>query len=172
MRSFAFAVGRLGTIFGAAVALLSSSCVSSDVSSDAKIAGEVAEALPVGTPAPTMVTRAIWFPKATGFSSLEASPFRPLTGVLALAGDKLWFMIWDDSLHAFDMQQTIAVLPARQVSVVHSATAAMLVIESNNMSFDAFELMSGGQFGSDSTTTDGLYAKLKNLRNMNPQTDP
>ena len=152
--------------------MLAAGCVSSDVSSDAQVAGEVAEALPVGTPAPVMIAKAIWFPKSSGAASIDHSPFRPLTGVLALSGDKLFFMIWDDSLHSFDVQQTIAVLPAVKISVIHSATTSTLVIASPNLSFDAFELMSGGQFGSDSATTDALYAKLKDLRAKHPPPDP
>jgi hypothetical protein len=48
----------------------------------------------------------------------------------------------------------------------------MLVIQSGNLSFDSFELMNGGQFGSDPRATQELCDRLNALRARNPQADP
>ena len=95
-----------------------------------------------------------------------------VSGVLALAGDKLWFMSWNDPEHHFDMQHVVSVLPAIKVEVGRAGDAAMLVIESSNRSFDSYELMNGGQLGSDPAATQGLYEKIRVLRTRNPQADP
>lgn len=172
MRSATSTPRRLGSIAGAAAALLCAGCVSSDLSNNAEITGEVVECLPVGTAAPSAVVRAIWFPDANGFGSTNESPLGHATGVLALAGDRLWFMSWNDPEHHFDMRHVIAFLPAAKVSVERLGTSAMLVIQSANLSFDSFELMNGGEFGSDPKVTEELCARLQALRSRNPQSDP
>jgi hypothetical protein len=159
-------------LLAALAAFLCTGCVSADLSNDAKIGGEVAECLPPGTPAPTMVVSAIWFRNANGFGSVDETGMGHVSGVLALAGDRLWFMSWNDPEHHFDMQRVVAFLPALRVEVARAGTAAMLVIQSSNRAFDSFELMNGGQIGSDPTVTQGLYEKLQVLRAKNPQQDP
>jgi hypothetical protein len=162
-----------GILAGAATlaALLGAGCVSADLTSDAKVTGEVIECLPPGTPAPSMVLSAIWFQNASGFESAGDTGMGHVSGVLALAGDRLWFMSWNEPEHHFDMQHVVAFLPAMRVEVARAGTAAMLVIQSSNRSFDSFELMSGGQMGSDPTATEALCEKLRVLRAKNPQPD-
>jgi hypothetical protein len=155
----------------ASAGLFGAGCVSADLSGDAKIASEVAECLPPGTPAPSMVASAIWFRNANGYGSVDETGMGHVSGVLALAGNKLWFMSWNDPEHHFDMQRVIAVLPALRVEVARAGAGAMLVIESGNRAFDSFELMSGGQIGSDPAATQSLYGKLQLLRERNPQPD-
>jgi hypothetical protein len=151
--------------------LFGAGCVSADLSNDAKVTGEVVECLPPGTPPPSMVASAIWFPNASGFGSADETGMGHISGVLALAGDKLWFMSWNDPEHHFDMQHVVAFLPAIKIDVARAGTAAMLVVESSNRSFDAFELMNGGQIGSDPAATQSLCEKLRVLRAKNPQPD-
>lgn len=172
MRGAASKLFALGAVGAAVAALLSCGCVSSDLSGDAGITVGVAECLPVDTPAPSAVVRAIWFPDANGFGSADASPLGHSTGVLALAGDRLWFMTWDDSEHHFDMRHVVAFLPAVSIGVSRLGTSAMLVIQSRNLSFDSFELMNGGQFGSDPRATQDLCDRLNAIRAKNPQADP
>jgi hypothetical protein len=155
----------------ALAAFAGAGCVSADLSNDAKTTSEVVECLPPGTPAPSMVVSAIWFPKASGFGSADDTGMGHISGVLALAGDRLWFMSWNDPEHHFDMQHVIAFLPAMRIDVARAGTAAMLVIQSSNRSFDSFELMNGGQIGSDPTVTQDLYERLRVLRAKNPQPD-
>jgi hypothetical protein len=157
---------------GIAAALLCAGCVSADLTKDARLAGQVAECLPPGTPAPTMVASAIWFPKASGFASSDDTGMGHWNGVLALAGDRLWFMTWSDAYHQYDMQHVIDFIPAQKVEVVHAATVTMLVIESGNHSFDSFELMNGGRLGSDPAATQDLYEKVQAIRAKHPQPDP
>jgi hypothetical protein len=171
MDSVARSLLRPAVIGAAIAALLGTGCASSDLSNDAKITGDVVECLPPDTPAPSTVARAIWFPDARGFGSTDASPLGHVTGVLALAGDKLWFMSWNDEEHHFDMHHVIAFLPAARISVDRLGTSAMLVIQSGNLSFDSFVLMRGGQFSSDPESTQALYEKLQALRAKNPQLD-
>jgi len=158
--------------FGLALAaLIGAGCVSADLTNDAKTAGEVAECLPPGTPVPSMIASAIWFPNASGFGSADETGMGHVSGVLALAGDRLWFMSWNEPEHHFDMQHVVAFLPAMKVEVARAGTAAMLVVQSSNRSFDAFELMNGGALGSDPTVTQALYERLRVLREKNPQPD-
>jgi hypothetical protein len=172
MRGAASSLFRPAAIGGAVAVLLACGCASSDLSGDSGIAAGVAECLPVDTPAPSAVVRAIWFPDADGFGSADASPLGHSTGVLALAGDRLWFMTWNDPEHHFDMRHVVAFLPAVSVRVSRLGTSAMLVIQSGNLSFDSFELMNGGQFGSDPRATQELCDRLNALRARNPQADP
>jgi hypothetical protein len=162
---------RLSAPLVALASLLLGGCVSADLTNDAKVGGEVAECLPPGTPAPTMVVSAIWFRNANGFGSVDETGMGHVSGVLALAGNRLWFMSWNDPEHHFDMQRVIEFLPAMRVEVARAGTAAMLVIQSSNRAFDSFELMNGGQIGSDPAVTQGLYEKLQALRAKNPQQD-
>ncbi len=153
-------------------ALLAAGCASSDLSKSAETNGEVAECLPTDAPAPSAVVRAIWFPNTSSFGSTDASPLGHATGVLVLAGDKLYFMTWNDPEHHFDMRHVIDFLPALRIGVDRLGTSAMLVIQSGNLSFDSFVLMKGGQFSSDPQVTQELYEKLQALRAKNPQADP
>jgi hypothetical protein len=155
----------------AIAALLGSGCVSADLSSNAKVTGEVAECLPPGTPAPTATARAIWFPNASGFASADNTGMGHVSGVLALAGDRLFFMSWNDQEHQYQMEHVIAVLMAMKAEVDHAGTASMLVIESSNSSFDSFELMTGGQISSDSKATQDLCDRIQALRAKHPQPD-
>ncbi len=154
-----------------AAGLLGPGCVSADLTKDDKITGEVAECLPPGTPAPATVVSAIWFRNANGYGSVDETGMGHVSGVLALAGNTLWFMSWNDPEHHFDMQRVIPILPALRVEVARAGAGAMLVVESGNRAFDSFELMSGGQIGSDREATRSLYEKIQLLRDRNPQPD-
>jgi hypothetical protein len=152
--------------------LLAAGCVSADLSGDSKTAGDVADCLPPGTATPSVVARAIWFPNANGFGSADETGMGHLVGVLALAGDKLWFMTWDDTVHQFSMRHVVEVLPAAKVEVASLGSASMLVIESRNRSFDSYELMYGQELGSDSKATQDLLGKIQALRLKFPDVDP
>ena len=167
MNSRTLAFGRLCAGLAAA-ALLGAGCASANLSDNAKIASEVMVGLPVGTPAPSLVARAIWFPKANGHNSVDASPLGHMSGVLALAGDKLWFLVWNDALQAYDTQQSISLIRAANVSVVHYGSSVMLVVESWNMSFDSFELMDASRLASDEKTTEAFYRAIQAFRAKNP----
>jgi hypothetical protein len=171
MRSPRPALSRLRVIIGAVAAILGAGCESSDLSKKTDVTSEVVICLPPDTPAPSAVVRAIWFPNAQGIGSTDASPVR-VTGVLALAGDRLWFMAWNNPEHHFDMLHVIAVLAAEKIGISRMGSSAMLVIQSGNDSFDSYELMNGGEFGSDPRVTQDLYDKLQALRSKHPQTDP
>jgi hypothetical protein len=155
-------------VAGVIAALLGGGCASSDLSNDATITQGVVECLPTDAPAPSMIARSIWFPNASGFGSTDASPLGHITGVLALSGDKLYFMSWNSSEHHFDSLRIIAVLTAKGFNVVRLGTSAMLVAQSGNDSFDAFELMNGGSIGSDPKVTQEFAEKLKALQAQNP----
>ena len=156
----------------AIVALAGSGCVSSDLSKNAETAASVQECLPPGTPAPLHLVRAFWFPKARGFGSTDASELGHAAGVLALAGDKLWFMAWDGEEHHYDMLHDIDVATTQDLSVVHLGSSTMLVVESHNQSFDSFELMNGGQFGTDPVGTEALFKDLQAIRAKHPPSEP
>jgi hypothetical protein len=157
-------------MFAAAVAL--AGCASSDLTDNAEIAGQVAECLPTGTPAPTQVNRAIWYPNSSGFGSVDASVLRPVTGVLALAGDHLWFAAWDAEERHYDVLRSVAVPNAAAVRVSRLGTGAMLVIQSRNNAFDGFELMRKGQFSSDAQAAEDLCARLRGMREKPPDAIP
>jgi hypothetical protein len=156
----------------ALAALLGAGCVSADMSKDAKVTGEVVECLPPGTPAPTEVARAIWFPNASGFGSADETGMGHVAGVLALAGNRLWFMSWNDQEHQFEMQHVVELIPAMRVEVAYAGTAAMLVVQSRNRSFDSYELMYGQEIGSDVKATRDLCDQIQALRLKHPDADP
>ena len=164
MNGIGIPLRRWAALAAGFAALLAAGCASSDLSSNTKITDSVVECLPPGTPAPTVVARAIWYPNASGFGTTDASPLGHATGVLALAGDKLWFMAWDNSELHYDMLHSVDFLRAAQVRVDHFGPSSMLVLQSGNQSFDAFELMHGGAFSSDPVATQGLFQKLQELR--------
>jgi len=145
---------------GAAAALLAAGCLSSDLSQDGETREEVIECLPTNAPAPTELARALWYPHASGFGSAEAHE----TGVLVLAGTKLYFMEWSDSGRHFDVERVINAIQASSVGVSRFGTSSMLVIQSGDLSFDSFELMNGGNLGSDPKATQDLCDKLRALR--------
>ena len=147
-----------------AALLIMAGCATSDLSKNTKITDSVVECLPPGTPAPTVVARAVWYPKASGFGTTDASPLGHATGVLALAGDKLWFMAWDNSQLHYDMLHSVSFLRADQIRIDHLGPSAMLVVQSGDLSYDAFELMEGGAFSSDPKATEDLFQKLQDLR--------
>ena len=171
MRKPASAFSLLLSI-GAALAILGGAgCKSSDLSADINIPREVAEALPTDAPAPTDIARAIWYPHASGFGTTDDSSVGHASGVLSMAGDKLWFMSWNDVEHHFDVLRTIPFLDAKRLSVAHFGGATMLVIESDNLSFDSFELMTGSRISSDQIGTEALFEKLQALRWKRPPAD-
>jgi hypothetical protein len=165
---------RLGTparIFSAltlAGALAGSGCVSADLTKGADVRREVAECLPEGTQAPSLVLRAIWFPSTNGFRSPDAAPFGRVSGVLALAGDMLWFMNWNETEHHYDMTHSVSFMPPATLRIDRFGTASMLVIQSGNMAYDSFELMNGGDLGSDPKATQELYDNLQARRARAP----
>jgi len=154
---------RFGGIAGAAAALLGAGCASSDLSQKPETTSEVVEALPTDSPAPTEIVRAVWFPNSSGFGSTDASPLGHSSGVLALAGDSLFFLAWNGPEHHYDVLHVIAIPKMTTVTVAHAGPLAMLVIQSSNLSFDSFELMKGGQFISDPPATQELCDKLQAL---------
>ena len=168
---YAGSMRRLLFTVGCAGALLAGGCASSDLSRDTDLTREVVISLPPETPAPTDIVKAVWFPNANGFKSTDTNQVH-VSGVLVLAGERLWFMAWNDHEHAFDMLHDIAFLRADKVGVDHFGTSAMLVIQSGNDSFDSFQLMGKGSFNSDPGLTQALGDKLAALRARNPQTDP
>jgi hypothetical protein len=162
---------RIAALAAAVPAIfLATGCQSSDLSKDADIRREVVICLPPDTPAPSVVVRAVWFPNTNGFESADSSPVHS-TGVLALADNKLWFMAWNNPERHYDMLHVIEFLTAERISVSHLGTSAMLVIQSSNDSYDSFELMNGGQFGSDPKVTQELLENLKARRAKSPQQD-
>lgn len=160
----------LPALAGLALAL-GAGCASSDLSKSTEINDQVVEALPVGTPAPADIERALWFPNANGMVGPDATPLGRASGVLVLAGDQLFFMAWNDSLKAYDVLHTIAVPPAIKFEVARMGMSTMLVVESKSMQFDSFELMRGGQFAADPEKTEALCAKLKEVKAKNPLPD-
>ena len=156
----------------ALAALLGPGCASSDVSGDAAVMSGVAECLPPAAPVPSMVVRAVWFPNASSFGSAGTMGIGHVTGVLALAGDSLWFMGWNGPEHHYDMVRAVALLTAADVSVARLGPSAMLVVQSRNLSHDGFELMGAGGLGSDPKATQELYDRIQALRARNPPEDP
>ena len=152
-------------------ALLGAGCASADLSGDADVRREVAICLPPDTPMPAQVVRAVWFPNWSGLGSTDSSPVH-MTGVLALAGDRLWFMSWNDGEHHFDMQHSIDCLQAQKVAVDSVGPSSMLVIQSGNDLYDSFQLMNRGQFASDPASTREFCARIEALRARKPRTDP
>jgi hypothetical protein len=163
---------RIPQALALGLALLAPGCASSDVSKDAKVRDEVVLALPTDAPAPEQVSRAIWFPNGSGFGSSDWSPLGHPAGVLVLAGDRLWFMTWNDHEHHYDVQRSIDFIAAARLAVAHLGTASMLVVQAGNNALDAFELMEGGEVGSDPKATQALYERLQDLRARHPAQDP
>jgi hypothetical protein len=159
---------RLSALNGAILSLAWAGCVSADLSKDVDIGKEVVESLPTDAPAPAMVARAIWFPNSSGFGSTDSSPLGHASGVIALAGNNLYFMTWNAPEHHYDVVHVVALLNARAVKVEHMGPSAMLVVESRNLSFDGYELSGGPQIGSDSQSTQDLYEKIEALRSKAP----
>jgi hypothetical protein len=151
--------------------LLAQGCVSSDVSADSKTKEEVVLALPTDAAVPTKILRAIWFPNANGFGSGAWSPLEHADGVLVVAGDKLWFMTWNDREHHYDAQKSVDVIAAEKVSIETLGTTSMLVVRAANQSSDAFELMQGGQLASDPKVTRELLDLIEDLRSRHPASE-
>lgn len=166
------ALARVLWVAGAMALLPLPGCVSADLSRNDEVNREVAECLPTDVPAATVVESAVWFPNSSGFASAGSSAMGHVSGVLALAGDRLWFMTRNEPEHHFDMAHVVPVVTAAGVRVDRLGTAALLVIQSRNLSYDSYELMSGGGLGSDPKETEALYEKLLALRLKNPQADP
>ena len=152
-------------------ALLAAGCASSDLTGDADVRREVVICLPPDTPAPVQVVRAVWFPNWSGLGSTDSSPVH-MTGVLALAGYRIWFMSWNDSEHHYDMQHSVDCLQAQKVAVDSVGPSSMLVIQSGNDLYDSFELMNRGQFASDAASTREFCARIEALRARGPRADP
>jgi hypothetical protein len=143
-------------------------CASSDLSRDAAVADEVAICLPPGTPAPAQVARAIWFPNAGGVATTDASLVH-VSGVLVLAGDKLWFMSWNDHERHFDMLHVVDCARAESVSVDRLGVSSMLVVRAGNDLLDSFQLMDRGELASDAKATGELLERIQAIRAKSPQ---
>jgi hypothetical protein len=92
-------------------------------------------------------------------------------GVLAIAGDKLYFMWWNAPEHHFDVYHVVDFLTAANIGVDRLGPSAMLVVESRDLSFDSFELMKGGELLSDPQATQDMCDRLQALRAKHPQQD-
>jgi hypothetical protein len=154
---------------GALVVL--SGCLHADITKNASTAGEVADCLPPGSPAPTNIFRAIWFPGASGFGSTDNNGMGHLSGVVVLSGSKLYFMTYDDAEKHYDMQHVIDVYTAHDVRVTKMAGSLLLVIQSHNLGYDAFSLMGAANMGSDSDMTQQLCTELEAIKDKNPDKD-
>jgi hypothetical protein len=152
-------------------ALLLWGCASSDLSGDASINEEVAICLPPGTGELAQVNRAMWFPNAGGVASTDSSIVH-VSGVLALAGTKLWYMAWNDHEHHFDMLHTVDLIQAERVFIDRLGTSTMLVVRSGNDLLDSFQLMDKGELASDTKATGELLAKIEALRARNSKENP
>jgi hypothetical protein len=161
------AVGAALTLAAIATFVMSG-CATSDVSSDQKIMDEVAECLPPRTPAPTLVSRAIWFPHARGVGAVESWNTGYGSGVLAWADGQLWFMMWNDVEKHYDMQCVLALRTASRVYLDGSLGSVVLVIQSQNLSSDAFKLMGRGNLRSDPQRTREWLAAIEAWRAQHP----
>jgi hypothetical protein len=135
-------VGALRAL-AAAATLFVSGCATSDVSSDQKIMDGVIECLPPRTPAPTLVSRAIWFPHARGVSAVESWNTGYGSGVLALR-------------------------TANRVYLDGALGSLVLVVQSQNLSSNAFKLMGRGNIRSDPQRTREWLAAIEAWRAAHP----
>ena len=160
----------LRALGGFAACLLAGGCESSDLSKKSDVTSEVVICLPPDTPAPSVTVRAVWFPNSMGTGSADSYPVH-VTGVLVLAGDKLWFMSWNEPEKHYDMLHVIPYLLAEKVAISRMGLSPVLVIQSGNDAYDSFELMNGGQFGSDPASTQDLYDRIQKLRAAAPPSE-
>jgi hypothetical protein len=160
-------VGALRAL-AAAATLFVSGCATSDVSSDQKIMDGVIECLPPRTPAPTLVSRAIWFPHARGVSAVESWNTGYGSGVLAWADGQLWFMTWNDGEKHYDMQCVLALRTANRVYLDGALGSLVLVVQSQNLSSNAFKLMGRGNIRSDPQRTREWLAAIEAWRAAHP----
>lgn len=152
----------------ALVTLVGAGCATSDVSSDQKTMDEVMECLPPRTPTPTLVSRAIWFPHARGVGAVESWNTGYGSGVLAWSDGQLWFMMWNDAEKHYDMESVIPVRTAQRVYLDGLFGGLVLVVESQNLSFDAFKLMGRGNIRSDPARTREWLAAIQAWRAQHP----
>jgi hypothetical protein len=148
--------------------LLVGGCATSDVSSDQKIMDGVIECLPPRTPAPTLVSRAIWFPHARGISAVESWNTGYGSGMLAWADGQLWFMMWNDAEKHYDMQCVLPLRTANRVYLDGALGSLVLVVQSQNLSSDAFKLMGRGNIRSDPQRTREWLAAIEAWRAAHP----
>ena len=157
---------RIGFI-GLALVLALAGCASSDLSKNDNTASEVAIALPPGTGTPVQILRAIWFPGASGYGSVD-STIAHESGVLVLADDKLWFLSWDGDEKHYDMDHSIDVTTVASLKTSRLGASLMLVVQSRNLASDGFTLMGTANIQSDPTITTDLLAKLRAIRAAHP----
>jgi hypothetical protein len=162
-----WAVGAILAL-AAVASLFVSGCTTSDVSSDQKIMDGVMECLPPRTPAPTLVSRAIWFPHARGVSAVESWNTGYGSGVLAWADGQLWFMTWNDGEKHYDMQCVLPLRTANRVYLDGALGSLVLVIQSQNLSSNAFKLMGRGNIRSDPQRTREWLAAIEAWRAAHP----
>jgi hypothetical protein len=163
-------VRSLRFVGGVAAAFLAAGCESSDLSKKTDITREVLICMPPDSPSPSVIARAVWFPHAMGNGSADSFPVHA-TGVLVLAGDKLWFMSWNEPEKHYDMLHVIDFQLAQRVAVSRMGLSPVLVLQSGNDIYDSFELMNGGQFASDPAATQDLCDRIQRLRSVSPQSD-
>ncbi len=147
-------------------------CASSDLSKNQDTASEVAISLPPGTSAPTQIMRAMWFPGANGFGSVDTGALGHESGVLALADNKLWFLSWNGEEKHYDMDHMIDVTTVADLKLSRLGASLMLVVQSRNLGYDAFTLMGTGQIQSDPTLTSDLLTQLQAIRAKDPDKLP
>jgi len=157
--------------FALGVAGLLSGCLHADISKSKSATDQVQDCLPPGTPTPSHIVRAIWFPGANGMASADDNGMGHLSGVIALCGPKLYFMTYDDAEKHYDMQHVIDVSTAHDVRVNRVAGSLLLVVQSRNLAFDGFTLMGAANLGTDSDMTQQLCTELQAIRAKNPDKD-
>jgi hypothetical protein len=155
-------------VLAALTSLVVAGCATSDVSSDQKLMNEVMECLPPRTPTPTLVSRAIWFPHARGVGAVESWNTGYGSGVLAWSDGQLWFMMWNEPEKHYDMESVIPVRTAQRVYLDGLFGGLVLVVESQNLSFDAFKLMGRGNIRSDPERTREWLAAIEAWRAQHP----
>jgi len=139
-------------------------CATSDVSQDKELYDRVIECLPPGTPPPAIVSRAIWYPGAHGYTPDPSGIRGHGTGVLAFSGGMLWFMQWNEAERHFDMSQSASVVDAANVYLDRMGTSVVLVIQSRKLNYDSFELMGRGEIRSDPERTHVLFEQIQRMR--------
>lgn len=170
MRPFRFP--SLLSLVALGLAALLSGCLHADISRNKEQASDVADCLPPGTPAPSHIIRAIWFPAANGLSAANDNGMGHLSGVVALSGTKLYFMTYDDTEKHYDMQHVIDIWTAHDIRVNSMAGSLLLVIQSRSRAFDAFQMMGAANMGTDTDMTQELCTDLQAIRAKNPDKDP
>lgn len=144
--------------------VLGSSCVSSAPRSAAALHDAVGRGVPAEASPLAIVAAGNWFPNTQGYGALKSITPSSQVGVIAISKTRICFLQWSAPQGRFNVIKVLSYIDARQVFLEKLGRGRMLVVQSQDYTFDSFEFTGGSGIYVDADKAESAYSFIESER--------